>query len=49
MGFEGLSLQVREIQELTNAGWRMGAGSGTEQQRNKGRTEFEADSEFFNI
>lgn len=25
----------------------MGAGNGTEQQRNKGRTEFEADFEFF--
>lgn len=25
----------------------MGAGSGTEEQRNKGRTEFEADFEFF--
>lgn len=45
--FEGLSLQDREIQALTGAGWRMGARSGTEQQRNKGRTEFEADFEFF--
>lgn len=47
MGFEGLSVQQREIQELTGAGRRMGAGSGTGQQRNKGRTGSQADFKFF--
>lgn len=40
------SLQDRKRWELTGTGGRMGEESGTEQQRNKGRNDFE-DFEFF--